>query len=146
MEEKLGRRLGESELELSRWAMATIGEAVSAGDTPSTSFISRPGKWLSLKSRCFGIFRRQCTVKIALALSAADRFRSSAAKNEVSFLDRQHSAPSDQPFVRPPTPCHKSNGQPALTVPLYWNSDNFIGTQLSGCRTRAAVVAACSPA
>ena len=133
--------LEESELELSSWAMATIGEAVSAGEyTKHLNFIHQQTRKVASFFEKVDVLVTPTAamppVKIgAFALSASGSISdSSVAKNEVSFLDRQSTRllSDKKPFVRPPTPCClNQTGQPALTVPLYWNSDKLpIGTQL----------------
>ena len=101
MEEKLGRRLGESELELSSWAMATIGacELAPRESTPSTStsFISRPGKWLFFEKVDVLVTPTAAMPPVKIGAFCIERSGSisdlSAAKNEVSFLDRQSTRP-----------------------------------------------------
>lgn len=140
MEEKLGRKLRESELELSSWAMATIGEAVSAGEyTKHLDFIHKQTR------RVASFFERvdvlvtptaaRPPVRIgAFALSSADRFQIRVLRKLKlrSLIDKALDSLATKAICATPnTMLFNQTGQPAVTVPLYWNCDNLpIGTQL----------------
>ena len=144
MEEKIQRKITESELEMPSWALATIAEKVSA----STNMV---GMWitsLEKKSKRRKIFSKN-TISLSHQQQPALPYRLvllqwDDEKNfKIQFLRRFpirklidkaiEQLATNALNATPNTMLFNQTGQPTISVPLYWNEQNLpIGTQIVG--------------
>ena len=142
MEEKLNRRLAESELEMSTWAMATIGEKVSASE-----YSLHVDRMFAQSRRVLSFFEQYDLFVTPTAACPPVRIGQFALKPrerlQIQFLRRFplrtlidkaiDQLATNALNATPNTMLFNQTGQPAISVPLYWNQDGLpIGTQLVG--------------
>jgi amidase len=143
--QRLGRRATYRDFEAATWAMARYGEQLSAGQ-----FVRAREFMLSL-GRLMATFHQRYDVLVcpvlnqppaligSLAVSVADK---TLSRVMIGILRQDWTLPligiieanslKILQYMGWPTPYNMS-GQPAMSVPLYWNTQNLpIGTQVVG--------------
>ena len=142
VERKIGRRLRTEDLELSTWALNVIGEKVSAGEyldhLNTIRFEARR------VARFFETFDLLLTPTAAMPPVPIGTFALSGfQRQQIRFLRRMpvrklldlalDSLASNAINATPNTMLFNQTGQPAISLPLFWNGDDLpIGSQLVG--------------
>jgi amidase len=139
-----GRSPGPSNLEITTWALSLLGGKLSAGD-----FVTAE-RYLRSAARKVGQFFETCDVLVTPTMSVPPftvgslqpkpqekallnvlgRLRAGNVLKLLGALEKS----ADQVFdVIPYTPLFNVTGQPAMSVPLYWNAANLpIGIHFVG--------------
>lgn len=142
MEEKLGRSLKESELEMSTWALNTIGNAMSAAEYMyHIDLMQQETRRIAGFFTEYDLFLTPTTAHPPALIGAAKP--TSADRMQIKVLKRfplktllnkaLESLATKAIRLTPNTMLFNQTGQPAISVPLYWNENNLpIGSQLVG--------------
>lgn len=150
MEDKLQRKIAESELEMPSWALATIAEKVSAAEyswhvdkifsesRKIAHFFEEYDLFVTPTAACppvqigsFGMGRRE-----KLQIQFLRRF---PIRKLIDMAIEQLA--TNALNATPNTMIFNQTGQPAISVPLYWNSKNLpIGTQIVGGYAKEALL------
>ena len=139
-----GRSLNPSEIEPTTWALHLLGGAISAGE------FARADHYLRSWSRKLGEFFENFDLLITPTLGVPPfptgslqpkshelammkilgRLRAGGILKMLGALEKTAAEIFD---AIPSTPLFNISGQPAMSVPLYWNSENLpIGTHMIG--------------
>lgn len=142
MEEKLGRKIKMSELEMSTWALDTISHAISATEySYHVNTIQREARKVGEFFQKYDILLTPTTAKPPVEigtfkLSTSQKMQIHALRRVPirSLIDKAlNSLASSALAATPNTMLFNQTGQPAISVPLYWNEQNLpIGSQLVG--------------
>ena len=142
IEDKIGRTLKPSEAELSTWAMKLIADSVNAGEY--MYFVNTIHHEARRVAAFFEDWDMLLTPTAAAPPAKVGQFALTAAqRTQVKFLRRLpvkkllefalDQMAKDALDATPNTMLFNQTGQPAMSVPLYWNEDDLpIGTQLVG--------------
>jgi amidase len=142
IEEKIGRKCKESELEMSTWALNTIGNAISSAEyVYNIDLIHRETRSVATFFTDYDLFLTPTTAHPPALIG---QFKlTSADRMQIKFLKRfplksllnkaLESLATKAICATPNTMLFNQTGQPAISVPLYWNENNLpIGSQLVG--------------
>lgn len=142
MQEKLGRKLKEAELELSTWALQTIGETISAAEySYNIDIMHRETRRVAQFFTQYDVFLTPTAalppVQIGqFKLPKRDQLQIKILKRlPIEALINKALDVMATKAIRatPNTMLFNQTGQPAISVPLYWNENNLpIGSQLVG--------------
>ncbi len=141
---RLGRAAGSSDIEYTTWALSLLGASLSAGE-----FV-KAERYLRSASRKVGAFFETCDVLMTPTL-AVPPFKTGAlqpkpheramlkvlgklrAGNVLKLLGALEQTAKNIFDAIPYTPLFNVTGQPAMSVPLYWNAENLpIGIHFVG--------------
>ena len=142
VEQKIGRPLKVSDAELSTWAMKLIADSVSAGEY--LSYVDTIHREARRVGQFFEDWDLLLTPTTAIPPVEVGRFGLSAAqRTQIKILKRLpvkrlldmalDQMAKDALDATPNTMLFNQTGQPAISLPLYWNDGDLpIGSQLVG--------------
>ncbi|MEE2786472.1 MAG: amidase family protein [Myxococcota bacterium] len=142
IEDKIGRTLKASEAELPTWAMKLIADSINAGEY--MYYVNTIQREARRVAAFFEDWDMLLTPTAAAPPARVGQFALTAAqKTQVKVLRRLpikkvlefalDQMAKDALDATPNTMLFNQTGQPAMSVPLYWNDDDLpIGTQLVG--------------
>ena len=142
MEEKLERKIAEHELEMPSWALATIAEKVSAAEYSwHVDNIFYESRRIAHFFEKFDVFLTPTTACPPVPIGSFGM--SKREKLQIQFLKRFpirklidtaiDQLATNALNATPNTMLFNQTGQPAISVPLFWNEQNLpIGTQIVG--------------
>ena len=143
-EQRLGRRVKREDVEFSTWGLALLGGAISAGEYAAAQ------RYLQRVARDIGVFFESIDLLVTptLGLPPVPHGTLKPKKSEESMLRMlgalragglmkrfgaiEQAAATVFDFI-PYPPLFNVTGQPAMSVPLYWNADALpIGVHFAG--------------
>ncbi len=142
--EWIGRAATPDDVEVATWALALLGQQLSAADlSHSLHHLRRVGRSIgaffqdvdvlvtpTLAMPPFPIGQLQPAAHEKTLMRVLGRLRAGAVLRLLGALDKAASELFD--FI-PYTPLFNVTGQPAMSVPLYWNSEGLpVGTHVVG--------------
>ena len=150
MEEKIQRSIAEHELEMPSWALATISEKVSAAEYSwHVDNIFYESRRIAQFFETYDLFVTPTTACPPVQIGSFGMGR--REKMQIQFLRRFpirklidkaiEQLATNALNATPNTMLFNQTGQPAISVPLYWNEKNLpIGTQIVGAYAQEALL------
>ena len=142
MEAKLGRKIALDELEMSTWALETISKSFTAAEySEQVDFIHRESRRISRFFDKYDAFLTPTAAKPPVQIGEFALTKKDIL--QIHFLRKfplrglinkaLHALATNAIAATPNTMMFNQTGQPAISVPLFWNEDNLpIGSQLVG--------------